>query len=182
MSWKHIPAALVCALGLLAGPAHGADTYPLTQGLHQWAASGGKLMLVVGTYQDSTTFHRSYSFYFKTADDDAWNLVSISMKDAAPRFTWDSASHGEFTLADGIVVQRSDGVYFVVADKPMAKGANYPDKRDVVVTWYELTLADDDHPDDAPYQFKPAFRRSYPQSAQTIDVILAREATLQPHK
>lgn len=182
MSWKHTQAALAFSLALLAGSAQGAGIYPLTQGLHQWVTSGGKLILVVGTYQDSTAFHRSYSFYFKTANDDAWNQVAVPAKDGASQFTWNSASHGEFTLADGIVVQRADGVYFVVADKPMVKGANYADKRDASTTWYKLTLADDDHPDDVPYQFKPAFKHSYAQTTQTIDAILSREAALQPHK
>ena len=176
MSWKQIQAALACACALLAGSAQGAGIYPLAQGLHQWATSGGKLILVVGTYQDSTTFHRSYSSYFKTANDDAWNQVAVPAKDGASQFTWRSASHGEFTLADGIVVQRAYGVYFVAADKPMVKGANYADKRDASATWYKLTLADDDHPDDAPYQFKPVFRHSYAQTSQTVDAILAREA------
>lgn len=181
MSWKHISATLVCALTLLASPVHAADAYPLAQGLHQWPAGGGKLMLVVGTYQDTTSFHRSYSFYFKTVGDDAWNQVAVP-ENGGGQFTWNSGSHGEFTLSDAIAVQRPDGVYFVVADKRMAKGAGYADKRDVNVTWYKLILADDDHPDDVPYQFKPAFKRSYPQSAQTVEAILAREATLQPRK
>jgi hypothetical protein len=182
MRWKPISATLICALALLAGPVRAADVYPLAQGLHQWSASGGKLMLVVGTYQDTTTYRRSYAFYFKTAKDDAWNQVAVPASGSGEQFTWNSASHGEFTLADGIAVQRPDGVYFVVADKPMARDAGYADKRDVNVTWYKLTLADDDHPDDVPYQFKSAFRRSYPRSTQTVDAILAREAALQPRK
>lgn len=184
MSWKHISATLVCTLALLAGPADAADTYPLAQGLHQWPVSGGKLLLVVGTYQDTTTFRRTYTFYFKTANDEAWNQVAApgNGNGNAGEFTWNSGSHGEFTLSDGITVQRPEGVYFVVADKRMTKGAGYADKRDINVTWYKLTLADDDHPDDVPYQFKQAFKRSYPQSAQTVDAILAREATLQPRK
>lgn len=182
MNWKHLSAALLCAAALLAGHAGAAETYPMKQGLHQWPAAGGKLMLVVGTYQDTTAFRRTYSFYFKTAKDDAWNQVTLADKDGRPQATWNSADHGEFTLADGIVVAHPDGVYFVVADKPMAGNANYDDKRDASATWYKLTLADDEHPDDAPYQFKPAFKRAYPKTAQTVDAILAREATLQPHK
>lgn len=182
MSWQPIAAALVCALTLLAGPARGAEAYPMTQGLHQWPASGGKLMLVVGTYQDATTFRHSYSFYFKTANDDAWNQVAVPVKNGGPQFIWNSATHGEFTLADSVTVPRPDGVYFVVVEKPMTKGTNYVDDRDASATWYKLTIADDEHPDDLPYQLKPVFKRSYPKSAQTVDAILAREATLQPHK
>lgn len=183
MSWKHFPAALACAFALLASPSHAADVYPLAQGLHQWPASGGKLFLVVGTYQDITAYRRSYTFYFKTPGDDAWNQV-VAPSDVAggQSFTWNSSTHGEFTFADGIVVQRPDGVYFVVVRKSLDGAASYADKQTASATWYKLTLSDDDHPDDAPYQFKAVFKRPYPRSAQSVDALLAREAALQPRK
>jgi hypothetical protein len=108
MKWHHLPAILACVLAL-GGPASAANPYPLAQGLHQWPAAGGKLMLVVGTYQDSTTYRRTYSFYFKEGKDDAWNQVPVPMRTGYPRTTWDSAVSGDATLADGIVVERQDG-------------------------------------------------------------------------
>lgn len=129
-----------------------------------------------------TTFRRSYAFYFKTPNGDAWNQVAIPARDGTPQFGWNSASQGEYTLADGIVVQRPDGVYFVIVDKAMAKEATYDGKRDARATWYKLSFADDDHPDGIPYQLKPVFKRSYRKSPQTVDAILKNEAKLQPHR
>ncbi|MFK3737262.1 hypothetical protein [Massilia sp. TN1-12] len=186
MSWKKLAAALACSVALLAGHAlvmaAPAETYPLKQGLHQWTAGTGKLMLVAGTYQDTTTFRRAYSFYFKEANDDAWNQVPVPDKNKLPQFTWNSAVGGETTLADGIVAARQDGIYFVVADKRVERNKSYVDKGDIFVTWYKFTQAGDDHPDDPPYAFKPAFTRTYPKTADTVDAILAREASLQPRK
>lgn len=177
---KHTLAALACACALLAGHVHAADGYPMKQGLHQWNAGGGKLMLVVGTYQDTVTFRRTYSFYFKEAKAEDWNQVPVQGRKGGPSFTWDSATGGEVTLADGVVAQRADAVYFIVADKRADRG--YYEKGDIFVTWNKLTLSDDAHPDEAPYQFKPVFTRKYPGSASTVDAILGRELTLQPRK
>lgn len=178
---RSLLAATVLTLAFLPGAVR-ADVYPLAQGLHQWSTKDGKLMLVVGTYQDVTTFRRSYAFYFKTPNGDAWNQVAIPARDGTPQFAWNSASHGDYTLADGIVVQRPDGVYFVIVDKAMAKDATYDAKRDARATWYRLSFADDDRPHDLPYQFKPVFKRNYPNSPRTVDAILESEAKLQPRR
>lgn len=66
---------MAVALAAFTGPAH-STPYPLSQGLHQWPAHGGKLILVKGSYQDIATYRHSYSFYFKTSNDDAWNQVA----------------------------------------------------------------------------------------------------------
>ena len=178
--WKHITAALVCTYALLATPAHAASAYPMTQGLHQWPVDGGRVMLVVGSYQDVTAFHRNYAFYFKTSTDDDWNQVVIAEPGGGPQFTWDSATHGEYTLADGTVVVRDDGLYFVVASKPMKNAATYADRRDIVATWYKFSTSSD--PYDPPFTFKPTFKRNYPRTALTVEDILTRELKLQPRK
>lgn len=180
MHWKHIAAALACTCALLTTPAHAASAYPMTQGLHQWPVNGGRVMLVVGTYQDVTSFHRNYAFYFKTSTDDDWNQVVIAEPGGEPQFTWDSATHGEYTLSDGTVVVRDDGLYFVVASKPMTKAATYADRRDLVATWYKFSKSSD--PYDPPYMLKPTFKRDYPRTALTVEDVLARELKLQPRK
>lgn len=180
MGLKFIPSTAVCAFALLASTTAIAETYPLRQGLHQWNAAGGKLMLVVGTYQDSTSYRRNYAFYFKETNDDAWNQVVIADKSGRQRVSWDSAVGGDVTLADGVVVTRPDAAYFVVADKRADKG--YRDKGDISVTWYKLAEADDSRPDNPAYLLKPVFTRSYPQSVMTIDAVLARENSLQPRQ
>ena len=92
-------------------PAYAAkDAVPMSQGLHEWQTSSGKLILVVGSYQDVTSFHRSYSFYFKANGDQDWNQVPLMRKNSGMEFTWDSASGGDVLLADAIVVPRKEGL------------------------------------------------------------------------
>lgn len=167
-------------LGLLSMHAYAADRTPMRQGLHEWTAFGGKLYLVVGTYQDSVAFRHTYSFYVKDATDDAWNQVPVLRAKGQRATTWESAVGAEVTLADGMVVAQPDGIYFVVADKQV-KGSYY-DKGTIEVTWYKLFQSSDDQPDDPPYQFKPVFKRPYPNSASTVEAILSKEAQLRPKK
>jgi len=93
---------------------------------------------------------------------------------------WDSASGAEITLADGVISPRADAIYFIVADKRADQG--YHDKGDITVTWYKLIESGDDLPDDPAYQFKPEFARTYPKSIATVESILNKELSLQPHK
>lgn len=160
--------------------AHAADVTPMHQGLHQWPALGGKLMLVVGTYQDTVTYRRSYTFYFKEPKDETWYQTPVFDKKGLPEFEWNSASGGETTLADGVVSTRPEGVYFITADKKVEKG--YAEKGDITVTWNKLVTDDKDHPDGPGYLFKPSFTRSYPKSALTVEAVLAREVKAEPGK
>jgi hypothetical protein len=94
------------------------------------------------------------------------------------RFPWQSGVGADVTLADGIVVSRSGGLYFVVADKRV--GESYHDKGDITVTWNKLAVDGDDDPDASPYRLAPVFTRPYPKSALTVEAVLAREAKLNP--
>lgn len=183
MNWKILLASALCLMTFYSGvaaPAAPAVAIPMKQGLHQWQALNGQLMLVVGTYQDSTSFRRSYTFYFKDGKQETWNQVPFRHKSGRLQFEWDSASGAEVTLADGIVVSRGAAVYFIAADKRADQG--YQEKGDISVTWYRLMASGDDMPDDPAYQFKPEFTRTYPKSAMTVESILGKELALQPHQ
>lgn len=183
MNWENFLAVGLCALAFNSGIANAAaptESVPMKQGLHQWSALKGKLILVVGTYQDTTNFHRSYTFYFKDGKDEAWNQVPVRNKAGRLQVEWDSTSGAEVTLADGVVSTRNDAVYFVVADKRADQG--YQEKGDITVTWYKLIESSGDMPDDPAYQFKPEFTRNYPKSASTVEAILGKELSLQPRK
>lgn len=172
---------LLLASLLLPLGAGAAEAQPMKDGLHQWPAMGGKLMLVVGSYQDVMRFHRSYSFYFKEAKGEDWNEVAVIRKSGERAFPWQNAVGGEVTLADGIVVPRPDGIYFVVGDKHVGK--SYYGKGDITVTWNKLMVDPDDKaPDASPYRLAPVFTRAYPKSALTVEAVLARETTLRPSK
>lgn len=174
MKKNLVSIAAVCSF------AHAADVTPMHQGLHQWPALGGKLMLVVGTYQDTVTYRRSYTFYFKEAKDETWYQTPVLDKKGLPEFEWNSASTGETTLADGVVATRSEGVYFITASKRVAP--NYSEKGDITVTWNKLVTDDPDYPDGPAYLFKPSFIRSYPTSTLSVEAVLARETKLEPKK
>lgn len=183
MSYKDLMAAGLCALAFSGGIAHAtapSESVPMTQGWHRWSALQGELILVVGSYQDTTNFHRSYTFYFKDNKDETWNQVPVRNKTGRLQFEWDSASGAEITLADGVISHRDHAVYFVVADRRADQG--YQARADTTVTWYKLIESGEDMPDDPAYQFKPIFTRTYPQSAAAVETILGRELSLQPHK
>ena len=168
-------------LSLLSTPLWAAEKFPLKQGLHEWPALGGKLFLVVGTYQDTVSYRRTYNFFFKEAKAEEWNQVPVLGSKGNQQFTWQSAVGGEVTIADGTIVARQDGaVYFVVADKRI--GHSYYDKGTITTTWYKLTESGDDQPDAPAYQLKPVFSRDYPNSKRTVEDILAQEVVLQPRK
>ena len=177
MHMLKIIAGLLAVLLLSASP-QAAEMPPMKDGLHQWPALGGKLMLVVGTYQDTVRFHRSYSFYFKEGKDEAWNQVAVIRKSGERAFPWQSGVGADVTLADGIVVSRPGGLYFVVGDKRVDQ--SYHDKGDITVTWNKLAVDGDDDPDASPYRLAPVFTRTYPKSGLTVEAVLAREAKLNP--
>ncbi|KRC02735.1 hypothetical protein [Duganella sp. Root336D2] len=150
----------------------------MSQGLHEWQTSSGKLILVVGSYQDVTSFHRSYSFYFKTNGDQDWNQVPLMPKNSGMEFTWESASGGDVLLADGIVVSRQEGTYFVVASRNSDKG--YSAAGAANATWYQFVETDGSDPGQPAYSLQPVFTRPYGKVKNGVEEILAKEALLKP--
>lgn len=175
MSRIHKPfTSLFLAIAIAHGNAMAADTQ-LSQGVHQWPIKGGKLIAVVGTYQDTIAFRHSYNFFFKPDKDDEWNQVALIDESGARDYVWNSASGGEVTLAEGTVSVRPDGAYFIVASKRTPNG--YYDKSDITATWYKFDDSEDgEHRDDSPYRLKPVFKHTYPTSALSVENVLAKEA------
>jgi hypothetical protein len=157
------------------------DVFPMTQGLHEWQISSGKVILVVSTYQDSTTYKRNYNFYFQAKNSSDWNQVPIVRAQNDLQFTWSSVGGGDVTLADGIVSAQANGVYFVLADKRVGNGLH--EKGESVVTWFKFSESDNDHPDDPPYFLKPVFTRNYSKTPNlSVENILNKEFALKPVK
>jgi hypothetical protein len=160
-------------------PAYAAkDGVPMSQGLHEWQTSSGKLILVVGSYQDVTSFHRSYNFYFKANGDQDWNQVPLIPKNGGMEFSWESASGGDVLLADAIVVPRKEGTYFVVASRNSDKGYSEPGAASA--TWYKFVESDGSNPDQPAYSLQPVFTRPYGKVKNGVEEILAKEALLKP--
>jgi len=150
--------------------------HALPQGITKWQTSGGKLVLVHGIYQDVLHYRRNYSFYFQPGSSNDWLQVPIMDKKGVPNIGWDSASRGEVTLADGTVVQRADGMYFITASK-QSKGSEY-DPGDVTVVWHHLLDAGDNDHDGTAQQFFPASTRIIRAVPNGVDDILEKEANL----
>lgn len=154
-----------------------ASAHALSQGVNKWDTPNGNLILVLGTYEDAIKYHRNFTFYFQNGASDDWHQVPIMEKKGIPSIGWDSASHGEITLADATVVQRADGMYFVTAIKRTGKGSYY-DPGDVTVTWYQLLDAGDNDHDGAAQRFSPISTRIFHAVPNGVDDVLAKEAKL----
>lgn len=155
---------------------HIAAAQALSPGVHKCETTGGKLVLVHGIYQDEIHYCHNYSFYFQPNTSEDWLQVPIMEKKGIPGIGWNSASHGEITLADATVVQRSDGLYFVTASK-QRNGSPF-DPGDVTVVWYHLLAAGDNDHDGPAQQFSPASTRAIRAVPDGVDVILEKEARL----
>jgi hypothetical protein len=170
---KQLILAGSLALSVLgAGAPAGAAVSSQQQGLHQWPALKGKLILINGTYQDTTTYKRSLTFYFESKPGAAWLHVPVIDSASEPELTWFSISQGEQTVADAAVVARGDSVELVVAETKPGKTAP------VVVRRYRLAESDDDNPDGPAYYFKKLSATSLPAKAgQTVERVLKKEVS-----
>lgn len=163
--------ALACCMALGAVPA-AASVTSQQQGLHQWPVLKGKLILVNGAYQDTTSYKRSLTFYFESKAGAEWLHVPVVDSASEQALTWFSISRGEQTVADAAVVARADGVELVVAET--RPGARAP----IAVRRYRLSEAGDDHPDGPAYFFKKMSGSSYPASAKlTVEQVLKKEVS-----
>jgi hypothetical protein len=178
MSKGRFLAAALISLTLALPLASAKDVVPMHQGVHEWSTASGKLILVVGSYQDTLQFHRSYSFYFQAKGDDAWNQVPMVGKADGMQFSWESAHGADVLLADGIVVPRKEGTYFVVASKRSDNG--YHEAGAASVTWYKFVESDGTNPDVPAYALQPVFTRAYPKVKDGVEQVLAKEASLKP--
>jgi hypothetical protein len=174
--------ALACMLALAAGTTivstssvQAATITSSKQGLQQWSVLNGKLMLVAGTYQDTTSYKRSLTFFFEEKAGGAWLHVPVIESEADHTLTWFSVSAGETTVADAIVTTQGDGIYLIIAEK---KG----DKSSITATWYKFSAAGADFPDGPAYLFKSIASNAYPKTRLTVEDVLKKETGLKAKK
>ena len=167
-------------LAMAAQPAP-KQTWPLEQGMHEYSVTNGKLLLAVGTWQDTTTFKRVYHFFFVLTGQKDWNEVPVVLKPDDLDFAPDSASGGDVTREDWISVVDGEKFYFVRASTRADKGWN--DKGEIKATWFQFIEAPDNEPDGPPYALKPVFTRQYPASSKNnVETVLRKESALKPAK
>jgi hypothetical protein len=142
--------ALLFGLSTLAGsalPAKAVTVSSTKQGMEQWRALNGKLILVAGTYQDTTNYKRSLTFFFEEKAGAQWLHVPIIESEADHTLTWFTISSGETTVADAVVSTQGDNIYLITAEKTSGKTG-------VTANWYKFVAAGSDFPDGPAYVFK----------------------------
>jgi hypothetical protein len=168
--------ALAACMAFVA-PGAGASVSSQQQGMHQWPALKGRLILINGTYQDILKYERSLTFYFESKPGADWLHVPVITSDTDHALTWFSASVGEQTLADAVVVAVPGGVELVVASTRPG------DPEPITVRWYRLTEYSDENPYGPAYYFKKISTASYPASARlTVEQVLSKEVAAKSKK
>lgn len=170
--------AMVVVFSALAAPApaaHAATIASTKQGLQQWHTLNGKLIMVTGTYQDTTTYKRSLTFYFEEKAGGEWQHVPVIESEADHTLTWFSVSAGETTDADAVVSTQGEGIYLITATRKA-------DKNSILVNWYKFVAAGDDFPDGPAYLFKSISNGAYPKTRMSIEEVLKKESALKAKK
>ena len=169
--------ALALGAAAVAAPtiASAATVASSRQGLQEWQVLNGKLILVAGTYRDTTSYKRSLTFYFESKPGGAWLHVPVMESDVDHTLSWFSISSGEVTVADAVVNVQGGGVYLIVAERQA-------DKSGITARWYKFSAAGSAYPDGPAYLFAPMSSSSYPRTALAIEDVLKKEASLPPKK
>jgi hypothetical protein len=170
--------ALACALTLAASSmviftieVRAAPVATTKQGLQQWRALNGKLILIAGTYQDTTTYKRSLTFFFEEKTGGEWLHVPVIESEADHTLTWFSISAGDATVADAVVTTQDNNIYVIIAERTADKGG-------IRAVWYKLVSAGEDFPDGPAHLFKSISNNAYPKTKLTIEEVLKKETAL----
>jgi hypothetical protein len=140
--------------------------------MHQWSVTGGRLILIAGTDADTTSYKRSFTFYFQESADASWNHVPIVESSIDFTKTWFSVSRGESTLADAVVIAKEGSVRLITASREKSGLA-------IKVARYLLVQDDVAFPDGPGHVFKKISSESIPITrGQTIAHVLIQEAAM----
>ncbi len=145
------------------------------QGMHQWPAFDGKLVLVAGTSTDTLKYKRSLTFYFVDKAGAEWLHVPIVEDEANFTLTWLSISTGETTVADALVAVHGKQTYLVLAKRDAKTGA-------IHTHTFKFAMAGDDFPDGPAYLFKSIAAKTYTQQSMSVEDALKTEALRKPAK
>lgn len=171
---KTLLASCTLTLTLAWAPAVHADVASSQQGLHQWPALKGKLVMVAGTVSDVLRYKRSMTFYFESKPGADWVHVPIIKSRDDQEETWYNVSHGETTMVDGFVAARGGDVYLIeaaVSESPAG----------IKASWYKLTTDDPAYPDGPFYLLKPVGQKFYPKTKDlTVESVLKKEVAVKP--
>ena len=173
LSTCHQGTATSASASASAPPAH--ITTSLQQGMHQWPAFDGKLVLVAGTSTDTLKYKRSLTFYFVEKSGAEWLHVPIVQDEANFTLTWLSISTGETTVADAVVALHDRQPYLILARRNAKSAA-------IDMRTFKFAQSGDDFPDGPAYLFKPVATNTYQQKTMSVEDALKKEAQRKPTK
>lgn len=142
----------------------------MQQGMQQLKALNGKLIMVAGSYHDTTSYKRSLTFYFEEKAGGEWLHVPVIASEVDHDLTFFSVSKGDETIEDAVLTTQGADNFLIVAEK---KGSG------VVARWYKFAAAGTDFPDGPAYMFKPAGTKTYAKATNpTVESVLQKEVRL----
>lgn len=142
----------------------------MQQGMQQLKALNGKLIMVTGSYHDTTSYKRSLTFYFEEKPGGEWLHVPVIASEVDHDLTFFSVSKGEETIEDAVLTTQGADNFLIVAEK---KGTG------VIAHWYKFAAAGADYPDGPAFMFKPAGTKSYAKNSNpTVENVLQKEVRL----
>jgi hypothetical protein len=167
--------AICCAFLLSACDSVTATPVPLKvittaqQGMHQWPAFGEKLVLIVGTSTDTTTYKQSITFYMALKSGVEWLHVPIKENKVNYTLTWMNISHGETTDADAIVAVHGKEIYLILAALDSKNGG-------IKSRTFKLTENGEEAVDEPGFMFKQVGENIYKQPNLRVEDVLKKEA------
>ena len=166
--------ALVLALAVppvgAMQPAPATTFTSMQQGMHELRALNGRLLMVAGSYHDTTSYKRSMTFYFEVRPGGEWLHVPVIESEVDHELTLFSVGKGEETVEDAVLTTQGNDHYLIVAEKKAGI---------VVARWYKFAAAGADYPDGPAYMFKPVGANTYAKSANsTVATVLQKEVRL----
>lgn len=144
------------------------------QGMQQWRALSGKLIVIAGTWQDTSSYKRSLTFYFEEKPGSEWMHVPVMESEADHTLTMFSVSQGDDLVEDAVVTTQGSASYLIVAQKKASA---------VVATWYKFGEAGAAYPDGPAYMFTPVGAHTYAKNTgPTVESVLQKEVRLKAKK
>jgi hypothetical protein len=175
----HVALSLALLTGSLAPYSADAATpgavRTIDQGIHKLNALDGQLVIITGTYQDTTAYKRSLSVFFQKNGDPVWHHVPIAEDKDTLTTEWFHVSRGESTLSDAAVVQRGKDIFLIVVERN-------PDKRVFKTTRYRFQKSGDDYPDAPSLLFVPQSSNTVSGTkSDTVETMLQKETGTTVH-
>lgn len=141
----------------------------LQQGIHQWPALDGKLVLLVGTLTDTTSYKQSLTFYMVPKGGVEWLHVPIKEGKDVYTVSWMNVNEGDSPELDAIVTVQDKHTYLIVAGLDQKNDS-------IKLRTFKLVQHGTDVIDEPTYLFKQVADSVQKQANRSVGDALKKEA------